>query len=268
VLLSRRESRGFRVLAPDCLEPGEQGIARGPINSAAQSDTVPSNGRIQSLGYQGRDQFFRANTDEATSGLFECFVRIIHGAQDARREEPRRPSESFRPDSRVAVPLASCFYTVTGLTRAGYQRGHLAASSTIGDYFGAEAQDETFLLTNVVPEQAWHNEHIWAALERREADHYPREFGFTENWDGPIFSQPQAASYNGLSVPVPTGMYKIIERPDGQLLAFIIPENQGEIDTRSLPQELSTVAEIERETGLNFWFVTPERKTERAVHLW
>jgi endonuclease G, mitochondrial len=170
----------------------------------------------------------------------------------------RRPKIEFYPDERVTDPVYSSEYT-----RSGYQRGHLATSVTIGIYFGSAAQAETFRLTNIVPQVAWHNEGIWNTLERIECDDYPKRYGATESVCGPVLGNRRIGR-----LPVPRALYKIIERPDGKCLAFLIPQDCNEIPPSDLDRQLTSVAEIERATGLVFDFVPQSEKRAVAGRRW
>jgi len=182
--------------------------------------------------------------------------------ENRQKNEYARP-RSFEPDPRVPVPLKTEFYTTSGLTKAGYQRGHLAPSSTIATYHGREAQLETFLLSNIVPQMGWHNERIWNSLERIEADDYTKRYGLIDVWCGPIFGDHVVQE-----LPIPRALYKIIRRPDGRCLAFIIAQDCPEIPSQNLPAQITTIAEIERQTGLSFPDISEEIKTHREARLW
>lgn len=171
----------------------------------------------------------------------------------------RPKDDAFRPDSRVSNPVTSYEFRGTG-----YQRGHLATSSTIGFYYGPDAQYETFLLTNIVPQIGWHNEGIWNTLERIEADDYPKRYGVTESICGPVLSGRMLGTY----LPLPRALYKIIHRPDGHCLAFIIPQDCPEIPPSRLAEELVSVHDVEEATGLRFDWIDERYKYERAPRLW
>jgi endonuclease G, mitochondrial len=170
----------------------------------------------------------------------------------------RRPHIEFYPDERVSDPVYSSEYTHTG-----YQRGHMATSATIGIYFGSAAQAETFRLTNVVPQLGWNNEGIWNTLERIECDDYPKRYGVTESVCGPVLGNQRMGR-----LPVPRALYKIIERPDGKCVAFLIPQDGPEIPSSDLDHELTSVAQIEQVTGLVFDFVPESQKQTIARRRW
>jgi DNA/RNA endonuclease G (NUC1) len=170
----------------------------------------------------------------------------------------RRPHIEFFPDDRVSDPVYSSEYS-----RSGYQRGHMATSATIGIYFGSSAQSETFRLTNVVPQVGWNNEGIWNTLERSECDDYPKRYGVTESVCGPVLGSQRIGR-----IPVPRALYKIIERPDGKCLPFIIPQDGPEIPPSDLAHELTSVAQIEEVTGLVFDFVPESQKQTVPSRMW
>ena len=75
-------------------------------------------------------------------------------------------------------------------------------------------------------------------------------------------------------VAVPTACYKIIveeQKGSPKILAFIMPQTVN--GTESPGDFLTTVTEIERETGLNFFSELPARvqnrlESERAERMW
>ena len=93
----------------------------------------------------------------------------------------RRPSR-FAIDERTAARVSHNDYT-----NSGYDRGHMAPNSAIMSRYGREAQIETFLMSNVCPQQPNLNRGMWEELESREANDYADRFGQVWVIDGPIF---------------------------------------------------------------------------------
>jgi hypothetical protein len=69
------------------------------------------------------------------------------GGDSAGDSGLRRAPTDFVVDRRLSAPVKPEDYV-----RTGFDRGHLAPNLAIGRWFGAEAQRETFLMSNVVPQ--------------------------------------------------------------------------------------------------------------------
>jgi len=164
-------------------------------------------------------------------------------------QAPPRPKE-FQPDSRTTTHANSHDYS-----GSGYDRGHMAPNYAIAVCYGPSAQLETFLMSNIVPQRPALNRQVWERLEQTEIKEYaPR---FRQIWvvDGPIFHS-HIRLRGGEDVP--DACFKIICREeDGHaaVLAFIMPQNVT--GTESTKQYLTSVHEIEQETGLNFFSAMP-----------
>lgn len=157
-----------------------------------------------------------------------------------------RPS-GFKVDGRTSARISEKAYT-----KSGYDRGHLAPNDAIGDCYGPEAQIETFLMSNIIPQRPSLNRKVWARLEKLIAhDWAPR---LEEVWvvTGPIFDKDPEKL--GQGVGVPKACYKIVVDEEGgrpRMIAFIIP--QGVDGSESLERFLTSVDDVEKETGLDFF---------------
>lgn len=157
----------------------------------------------------------------------------------------RRP-EKFEVDRRTAARIAPEAYS-----GSGYDRGHLAPNYAIATRFGAAAQRETFLMSNIVPQRHELNAGLWRELEMRVATSYPARYGEVWVLTGPVFGQRPARLKGGVAVPEAFFMI-VIDENEGRLrtLAFLVPQ-----ETRAeagAGQFLTTIAEIQRRTGLDF----------------
>lgn len=133
---------------------------------------------------------------------------------------------------------------------SGYDRGHLAPNSAIASQYGRDAQIETFLMSNIVPQSPELNRKVWQKLEKLESD-YAQNLETVWVFTGPIFDQHIQHIKN--QVEVPDALFKILfDEQKGSLrtLAFIIPQT---VDGRE-PMEkfLTSIDEIEKLTGLDF----------------
>ena len=178
---------------------------------------------------------------------------------------PPRP-KGFSVDGRTRSRIASADYS-----GSGYDRGHDAPNYAIAVCYGAEAQLETFLMSNIIPERPALNRQVWERLEQKEIKEYAQQFETIWVTTGPVFGAHDG--HLGHGVEVPEASYKIIADEEGghvRVLAFIIPQTvKGDENAN---QFLTSVDEVERETGLDFMSDLPdgeEDKVEaRAGRMW
>lgn len=178
---------------------------------------------------------------------------------------PERP-DSFMVDRRTVARIEPDFYS-----RSGYDRGHLAPNHAIATRYGPAAQEETFLMSNIIPQKHALNAGLWKQLEQRIATNYPGRFGEVWVLAGPVFgTRPEKLRGR---VAVPEACYMIIvDENEGRVraAAFLFPQ---EIPAEApLADFLTTIDEIERRTGLDFLHELPDpagtlletRKLERV----
>lgn len=166
--------------------------------------------------------------------------------------------EKFAVDNRTEAKVEPGNYT-----RTGYDRGHMAPNRAIATRYGAEAQLETFLMSNICPQKPSLNRQVWEHLEDIEVNDYANRL--EEVWvvDGPIFGENGGKLPGGVDVPV--SFFKIIvDEADGRprMLAFIMPQ---EVKGSEAPRQfLTSVKRIEEETGLDF-FTELDHDTETKL---
>ena len=178
----------------------------------------------------------------------------------------KRPSK-FLTDTRTASPVAHGDYTGTG-----YDRGHMAPNYAIGTRYGHEAQRATFLLSNITPQSPNLNRIWWRVLEEKEANDFAVRLERVWVVTGPVFAGEVKKLPSG--VDVPTAFFRIIlDEENGQprVLAFIAP--QTVTGHEPLAQFLTSVREVERQTGLDFYSelskdVQDRMETIKAARLW
>lgn len=179
---------------------------------------------------------------------------------------PPRPS-GFTVDMRTRARVTQKDYM-----SSGYDRGHMAPNYAIAVCYGSDAQLQTFLMSNILPQTPALNRRLWQRLERIEISDYAQRFGQVWVIDGPVFG-PESKHLNS-GVAVQTACFKIIlteEQGTPRLLAFIIPQDvKGDESPSTF---LTTVAGIERETGLNFFSELPDDmesrvEGEKAARMW
>ena len=202
------------------------------------------------------DAYLVGYSEQEGCPLWVCYSLISRTTNEA----PPRPKVSFKTDKRTTVRVKTSDYDNTG-----YDRGHMAPSYGIGLCYGTNAQIQTFLMSNVIPQTPEMNRGLWKNLEQIAADKWANERNKIWVVTGPVFI---GTNYiNG--VRVPAGSFKVfIDEAHGniEMQAFLMPQEPREDATLGL--YLTSVDEIERQTGLDFFSELPddiEDKVERGT---
>ena len=178
----------------------------------------------------------------------------------------KRPPKFFT-DTRTTSRVAHEDYT-----NSGYDRGHMAPNYAIATRYGNEAQRETFLMSNITPQAPNLNRIWWRLLEEKEANDFAMRLERVWVLTGPVFRGEVKKLRGG--VDVPAACYRVIlDEENGQprVLAFIAPQTVS--GHEPLTQFLTSVREIETQTGLDFFPELPKEVQERietvkAERLW
>lgn len=149
---------------------------------------------------------------------------------------------------------------------SGYDRGHLCPA---GDRrFSYEAYHETFLTSNISPQDREFNSGVWNFLEQKVRY-------WAKKYDG-VYVVTAGVLKEGLptigdeNVSVPEEFYKIIlDASDGnyKVLAFLIP---NKATNKSFYEFVVPVDDIEAKTGIDFFSTLPdaiEEKLEASIDL-
>lgn len=181
--------------------------------------------------------------------------RIFKIAEGEEKDEDR-PS-SYRHDMRIVDSPKS-----NALAGSGYDHGHLAPNFAIGSRYGAKAQIETFLMTNMSPQLPRLNRVVIKAFEMLEAKQYANSHD--EIWviTGPIFDNHR--TYVSEKIEIPDAFFRILldEFPNGgskrdiRVLAFIFP--QTATNSKDFTGYLKSIDEIEKATKLDVLSLLPD----------
>lgn len=219
-------------------------------------------GRIKVLENRG----YMVGYSESMKNPLWVTYRIFDVPNLDRRSIGPRQSR-FDVDRRTRARVAHEDYT-----HSGYDRGHLAPNYGIASRYGREAQLETFLMSNIIPQNPDVNRYIWKDLELRVAKRYGRYF--REVWviTGPVF-QGEMKKLDS-DVPIPSAYYKIIvDENNGELraLAFLVPRRCPPY-TR-IKSCLVSIDALEAVTDLDFFPELPddmeaELEAATASRLW
>lgn len=171
-------------------------------------------------------------------------------------EVPKRPDE-FAMDERTVARIIPAVYT-----NSGFDRGHLAPNHAIALRHGQQAQAETFLMSNIIPQKHGLNAGLWKSLEQKIAANYPGRFGEIWVLAGPIFGSKPAWLRQQVAVPEACFMILVdVNEGRARATAFIFPQEPAKAQ---LDDYLVTIDDIEQRTGLDFFATLPDA-TERAI---
>lgn len=154
---------------------------------------------------------------------------------------------SFLQDRRTDARVVHDDYTNTG-----YDRGHMAPNAGIGGRFGCTAQDQTFRLSNIVPQLPTLNQETWEAFERRESD-LAEQFGAVSVITGPIYADTNAQFLCDVGIEVPVSFYKILIRETSPPQALAIVMGQDIQNQHPVSDFVTTIDSIEALTGIDFF---------------
>jgi endonuclease G len=173
------------------------------------------------------------------------------------------PRPQFEPDT--SLPPFFRRITPFDYSGSGYDRGHMVPSA---DRFGDPGSNqETFLMTNIVPQAADLNQYVWEKLER-----YARGIARRGNDVYTIAGAYGSKQRIKGKLTVPTNCWKIIVvLPAGgstvisestRIIAVDIPNENG-IKNIYWQRFRTSVRSIEQKTGFNFFSSLPQSLQDR-----
>jgi endonuclease G len=149
----------------------------------------------------------------------------------AKNDKVERTND-FRKDPRIKNSPTPDDYTGTG-----YDRGHLTPAA---DASNDEQMSDTFLMTNMTPQEPTVNRTPWRLLEVKV-----RDDSYKYVVTGAVYSYP-AKTIGKHSVSVPVSYYKIVYLPDGKVRVY-------EADNKpNSPVFESTLEAVQKKSGIPF----------------
>ncbi len=169
-----------------------------------------------------------------------------------------RRTNNFRPDPLVKTRSA----TPEDYRGTRYDRGHLVPAADMA--FSEEAMSETFFMSNITPQEAGFNKGVWRELEELTRD-WAKHFKHLYVVTGPVTTKPFKEVIGENKVAVPAAFYKVLldlQEPELKAIAFVIP---NETTSERLEVFASSVDEVEKLTGINFFNKLMEPKLEAEL---
>jgi endonuclease G len=158
----------------------------------------------------------------------------------------QRKNQMFHPDPEVKNPT-----TTEDYIQSGYDRGHMCPAGD--NKWSQEALEQTFLMTNICPQNHNLNKNDWNDLEQL-CRQWARKYGKIYVVCGPLLrgSNHRQIGPRSRRVTVPEAFYKVVMRTgkNAAAIAFVY-DNKGQ--SQPMRQAVRTVDEVERLTGLDFY---------------
>ena len=167
-----------------------------------------------------------------------------------------RKGIDFQEDVDVPEPRA----TDRDYYRSGYDRGHMCPSAD--NRWSEEAQRQSFLFTNICPQAQGLNAGDWNEMEQ-QCRIWARQYGTLYIVCGPILYKGRHKTIGKNRVTVPEAFYKVILRitPNPHAIGFVCKNKGG---NHPKGDYVSTVDEVERITGLDFFAALPDDIEQRV----
>lgn len=143
---------------------------------------------------------------------------------------------------------------------SGWSRGHMCPAGD--NSWDKTAMSQSFLLTNMCPQNARLNNGDWKELEEK-CRKWAKKYGEIYIVCGPLLYNRRHATIGNGRVTVPEAFYKVVLCLKGKpkAIGFIYKNGEGD---RPMGDYVNTVDEVERMTGIDF-FPALDDDTEDAV---
>jgi endonuclease G len=193
--------------------------------------------------YTGFDLAYNESYEQASWVAY-----VLTRAEVESGTEPR--SGNFRPDPSISSGSAA----LSDYRGSGYDRGHLAPAGDMK--WNVEAMSESFLLSNMSPQDPSFNRGIWRELEeqvRRWAVEKESLYVVT----GPVLSSVYSTIGEN-EVGVPAYYFKVLadlSPPDHSFIAFLLP---NEPSAEEIAHFAISVDSLEQFTGYDFFASAPD----------
>jgi len=161
---------------------------------------------------------------------------------EGKMKRPQGPA--FHEDREVPRPRA----TPDDYKRAGWSRGHLCPAGD--NKWDRDAMYDTFLLTNISPQDSKLNSGKWNSIEMK-CRQWAKKYGEVYIVCGPIFYSKNPERIGRHRIPVPDAYFKVVMTLKGEPkgVGFI---RKNKPSGRADDYE-NSIAEVERITGLTFF---------------
>ena len=174
-----------------------------------------------------------------------------------------RNNEVFHEDPEVSNPRA---YD-SDYRSSGYDRGHMCPSGD--NKWNKEAQEQSFLFTNICPQRHNLNTGAWNDVEL-QCRAWAKRYGDLYIVCGPVLYDQQHKTIGRNRVVVPEAFFKVVLRKHDNYYKAIgfVYENKGA--SRDMSRYVRSIDDVEQLTGFDFFSALPdniEEKIEKSANL-
>ena len=157
---------------------------------------------------------------------------------------------SYLEDEDVPCPRA----TPEDYKRSGWSHGHMCPAGD--NKWDRKAMRETFLLTNMCPQDRSLNSGLWNSIEM-DCRRWAKQYGDIYIVCGPVFMNREHETIGPNGVFVPEAFFKVILCLQGKpkAIGFVVRNNEGK---KKRDQFINTVDDVERITGIDFFPALPD----------
>ena len=211
------------------------------VKSDTQTFLLPASTTGQVVHHQGYSLSYSEPHEQAEWVAYE--LKKAH----LSKSNFKRPY--FEVDQAVKTGAASW----KNYKNSGYDKGHLCPA---GDKrYDQEAYDETFLTSNISPQDPDFNAGIWNTLEQK-VRYWARQYDGVYVVTGGVLND-NLATIGNERVAVPDQFYKIIYDPDNEkMITFLMPNKNSNLPLYNF---VVSVDSVEVLTGIDFF---PELEDE------
>lgn len=179
-----------------------------------------------------------------------------HLTADRTTGPAKRSGVDFEADTDVPAPRAedADYYG------SGYDRGHMCPAAD--NKYSVEAMRESFLFTNMCPQDGGLNRGDWNEMEQA-CRRWAKEYGGVYIVCGPILYKGKHKTIGRNKVTVPEAFFKVVLRmgENPKAIGFIYKNTGG---NRPKGDYVNTVDEVERLTGIDFFPTLPDDVEKRV----
>jgi endonuclease G len=164
----------------------------------------------------------------------------------------KRPRNAFHADEDVPEPRAEWY----DYKRTGWARGHICPAGD--NKWDEEAMRESFLMTNIVPQNQNLNDGDWAEIEKK-CRKWAKEFGDIYIVGGPLPYEKPWETISDNEIVVPRAMFKVVLCLNGdkpKAIGFVY-KNIAQNNPKS--HYANTLKEVERLSGIKFFPTLPKK---------
>lgn len=177
----------------------------------------------------------------------------------------KRPDYAFHEDMEAPAPRAE----LADYRGSGYDRGHMCPAGD--NKWDEDAMYESFLLTNICPQNQQLNSGLWNQIEMA-CRGWAKKYGSLYIVCGPIYLNTEHHTIGHNQVVVPEAFFKAVVCLEGEPkgIAFLCRNTKGD---RKKDYYVNTIRQVERITGYTLFpnlpdDITPQVKDKGDISEW